>query len=162
MQTRRRIFITEDDMAELRELVRRGRLEPRKDRDHLADLDEELDHAEVIAAGEIMPDVVTMDSTVRIRDLDTGISVVYTLVFPVEADIEKQRLSVLAPIGTALLGYRAGDVLEWRTPGGTRRMQIQDVLFQPEAAGVGDRGWTGADSPARSGVVGSARSARDA
>ena len=90
--------------------------------------------AEVIATRDLSPDVVTMHSTVRVRDLDSGTSVVYTLVFPVDADIEKKRISVLAPIGTALIGYRAGDVLEWATPGGTKRLHIQEVLFQPEAA----------------------------
>lgn len=140
MTTRRRIVITEDDMARLRELVRQGRMAARRDRSHLAELDQELDRAEVIAAGEVMPDVVTMHSTVRVRDVDSGSSIVYTLVFPVEADIAQQRISVLAPIGTALLGFRTGDVFAWRTPGGTRRLQIEEVLFQPEAAGVGGLG----------------------
>jgi len=137
MMTRRHIFITEDDMARLRELVRQGRMASRKDQKHLAELDQELDLAEVIEAGDVMPDVVTMHSTIRVRDVDSGTSKVYTLVFPVEADIEQSRLSVLAPIGTALLGFRKGDVFDWRTPGGTRRLQIEEVLFQPEAAGAG-------------------------
>jgi regulator of nucleoside diphosphate kinase len=137
MTTRRHIFITEDDMARLRELVRQGRMASRKDQKHLAELDQELDLAEVIEAGDVMRDVVTMHSTVRVRDVDSGTSKVYTLVFPVEADIEQERISVLAPIGTALLGFRSGDVFDWRTPGGTRRLQIEEVLFQPEAAGVG-------------------------
>jgi regulator of nucleoside diphosphate kinase len=75
-----------------------------------------------------------MQSTMRVRDLDTGARAVYTLVFPSEADIEKGCISVLAPIGTALIGYRAGDRVEWPTPGGEKRFQIEEVLFQPEAA----------------------------
>jgi regulator of nucleoside diphosphate kinase len=59
---------------------------------------------------------------------------VYTVVFPMEADIGTKRISVLAPIGTALIGYRAGDMIEWATPGRTRRLQVEAVLFQPEAA----------------------------
>jgi regulator of nucleoside diphosphate kinase len=131
----RRIVITQDDMARLKELVRQGRKASRRDQDHLAELDQELDRAEIINAADLSPDVVTMHSTVRVRDLDSDRSVVYTLVFPVDADIEKKRISVLAPIGTALIGYRAGDHVEWRTPGGTKRLQIEEVLFQPEAAG---------------------------
>jgi len=134
MTTRRRIFITDDDMARLKDLVRRGRLASRRDQAHLEELEEELDRAEVVAAEDVSPDVVTMHSTVQVRDLDSGRSVVYTLVFPGEADIDRQRISVLAPIGTALIGYRVGDLLEWATPGGTRRLRIEDVLFQPEAA----------------------------
>ena len=131
----RRIVITRDDMARLEELVRQGRRASRRDQDHLADLDEELDRAEIIDTEDLSPDVVTMHSTVRVRDLDSGKSVVYTLVFPVDADIEMKRISVLAPIGTALIGYRAGDHVDWLTPGGTKRLQIEEVLFQPEAAG---------------------------
>ena len=134
MTTRRQIFITDDDMARLKDLVLRGRLASRRDQAHLEELEEELDRAEVIAAEDVSPDVVTMHSTVRVRDLDSGRSVVYTLVFPGEADIDRQRISVLAPIGTALIGYRVGDLIEWPTPGRTRRLRIEDVLFQPEAA----------------------------
>jgi regulator of nucleoside diphosphate kinase len=134
MTTRRRIFITDDDMARLKDLVRRGRLASRRDQAHLEELEDELDRAEVVAAEDVSPDVVTMHSTVRVRDLDSGRSVVYTLVFPAEADIDRQRLSVLAPIGTALIGYRVDDLIEWATPGRTRRLRIEDVLFQPEAA----------------------------
>ena len=117
-----------------RDLVRDGRHASRRDRDHLAELDRELDRAAIVGAADVSPDVVTMHSTVRVRDLDTGASRVYTVVFPAEADIASKRISVLAPIGTALIGYRAGDHVEWRTPGGTKRLQIDEVLFQPEAA----------------------------
>jgi regulator of nucleoside diphosphate kinase len=84
-------------------------------------------------AADAPPDVVTLHSTVRIRDLDTGRSVVYTVVFPTEADTAQRRISVLAPIGTALIGYRVGDVIEWATPGGERRLRVEAALFQPEA-----------------------------
>jgi regulator of nucleoside diphosphate kinase len=137
MKGQRHIVITRDDMARLRELVRQGRKASRRDQDHLTELDEELDRAEIIDAEELSPDVVTMHSTVRVLDLDTGARRVYTLVFPVDADIEKERISVLAPIGTALIGYGAGDHVEWMTPGGTKRLQIEKVLFQPEAAAAG-------------------------
>jgi regulator of nucleoside diphosphate kinase len=135
LMTLRRIFITDDDMARLRDLVHRGKMGPRRDRDHLEELHRELDRAEVVEAEEILADVVTMHSTLRVRDLDSDKSMVYTIVFPVDADIEKKRISVLAPIGTALIGYRVGDIVEWATPGGTRRLQIEEVLFQPEAVG---------------------------
>jgi regulator of nucleoside diphosphate kinase len=128
-------------MARLRQLVRQGKMAPRYDQSHLEELDRELDRAEIIGAAELPPDVVTMHSTVRVRNLDRGITAVYTLAFPADADIEKKRISVLAPIGTALIGYRAGDRIEWLTPGGTKRLQIEEVLFQPEAAaGAGAAG----------------------
>ncbi len=132
--TRRRILITEDDMAQLKDLVSGGRAALRRDQGHLEELDRELGRAEMVAAGDIPPDVVTMHSTVTVRDMDTDERVIYTIVFPVEADIAAKRISVLAPVGTALIGYRTGDVIEWATPGGTRRLRIEAVLFQPEAA----------------------------
>jgi regulator of nucleoside diphosphate kinase len=135
MNTRRRILITEGDMAQLRELVHRGRIASRRDQVHLEELDSELARADVITADDVSPDVVTMHSTVRVRDLDDEKSAVYTLVFPEDADIDRKRISVLAPIGTALIGYRAGDLIEWAAPGRTRRLLIDEVLFQPETSG---------------------------
>jgi regulator of nucleoside diphosphate kinase len=132
--TTRRIVMTDDDMARLRELVRASRVSARRDQKHLAELERELDNAEVVAPADIAHDVVTMHSVVRIRDLDTGAGAMYTLVFPSDADIARGRISVLAPIGTALIGYRAGDDIEWATPGGRRRLAIEEIVYQPETA----------------------------
>jgi regulator of nucleoside diphosphate kinase len=60
---------------------------------------------------------------------------VLRLVFPSEADFDRGRVSILAPIGTALIGYRVGDTVEWKVPSGRRRLRIEEVLYQPEAAG---------------------------
>ena len=131
----RRIQVTLDDMVRLRDLIRVGRRSTRRDKNHLAELNRELDRAEVVAAAaDIRPNVVTMNSVVRVRDLDTNARVVYRLVFPSDADIEHRRISVLAPIGTALIGYRVGDRVAWTTPGGTRRFEVEEVLYQPETA----------------------------
>jgi regulator of nucleoside diphosphate kinase len=133
---RRRIVITETDMSRLRALVRDGRTASPLDLAHLDELDRELDRAEIVDDGDVPADVVTMQSTVRVLDLDSRRRADYTIVFPEAADIERRHLSILAPVGTALLGYRAGDVVEWMMPGGPRRLQIESILFQPEAAGV--------------------------
>jgi regulator of nucleoside diphosphate kinase len=76
-----------------------------------------------------------MECRVLLEDADTHESATYTLVQPEHADFEAGRLSVLAPIGTAILGYREGDVVEWPVPAGVRRIRILKVLYQPEAAG---------------------------
>lgn len=60
---------------------------------------------------------------------------VFTLVFPSDADVEQGKISVLAPLGTAVLGFRRGDTFEWRMPSRVRRLQVEEVLYQPEAAG---------------------------
>ncbi|MFA6954273.1 MAG: nucleoside diphosphate kinase regulator [Thermoanaerobaculia bacterium] len=106
-----------------------------EDREHLDDLRHELSRASVIPAVDIAPDVVTMKSRVRVLDLDDICELEYTIVYPHEADYATGRISVLAPIGTALLGYREGDTVEWQVPGGRRRLKIDAVLYQPEAAG---------------------------
>ena len=132
---RDRIFITETDYDKLCRLIA-GRRGSRADADHLNELEGELERAEVLADKRtVPPDVITMGSEVRLMDVDTGEIKVYRLVFPSEARTENS-LSVLAPIGTAILGYRVGDVIEWRVPKGVRRLKVLDVLFQPEAAGV--------------------------
>lgn len=76
-----------------------------------------------------------MNSTVHLVDLDTQEEMVYTLVFPDQADLALEKISVLAPIGTAMLGYGVGDTFAWQVPDGVRRLLIKDVLYQPEAAG---------------------------
>jgi regulator of nucleoside diphosphate kinase len=104
-------------------------------RDEIEDLERELDRGTEVDSTEVAPDVVTMNSTVRVTDLDTNTTHLYTIVFPTDADFEKGRISILSPLGTALLGFRAGDVVTWEMPRGTRRLRIEELVYQPEAAG---------------------------
>lgn len=129
------IRVTENDMGKLTALLAsRLRLQTR-DQEHLEMLAQELDRAELVQAKDMPADTITMHSQVRVRDLDTDRDSDYTLVFPSDADIAKGKISILAPIATALLGYREGDEIDWPTPGGWRRLRIVKVLYQPEAAG---------------------------
>lgn len=130
----RSIFIADDDRVRLEFLLRRATVRDQAGTQYLAALAGELQRASVVPRSQIPRDVVTMNSTVRLRDLETGEEETYTLVYPDEADIESDRLSVLAPIGTALLGYREGDVVEWPVPAGVRRFRVEEVLFQPKSA----------------------------
>ncbi len=131
----RTIYITEYDLKRLRQLIADAkRVEPRGN-EYLDSLDVELSRGKVVAPAEVPPDVVTMNSRVHLVDQDTGEEMVYTLVFPQEADISQSKISVLAPIGTAMLGYRVGDTFTWRVPDGVRRLQVKQVLYQPEASG---------------------------
>ena len=88
---------------------------------------------------DVPPDVVTMNSEITVHDLDSNEDMTFALVFPSEADVDRQKISILAPIGTAVLGYRLGDTIEWNVPGRTRRLKIERVLYQPEAARQFDR-----------------------
>ena len=76
-----------------------------------------------------------MNSSVRVSDLVTSKSEVITIVFPSDANYEEGKVSILAPLGTALLGYRVGDVVYWHVPRGIRQLRIDEILYQPEAAG---------------------------
>ncbi len=136
---RDRIFITEADYDQLTRLIA-GRRAAGIDAGYLGDLEQELDRADVLTNGQKVPrDVVTMNSTVRLRDLDTAETLEYTLVFPGHSRAEN-AVSVLAPIGTAILGYRVGSVIEWRVPRGVRRLEVLEVLSQPEASEVQEQG----------------------
>jgi len=104
--------------------------------DWLADLQAELNRAEIVSPDEVPDNVVTMDSTVMLRDLDTDEVEMYTLVYPERADIANNQLSVLAPVGTAILGCQIGDEVGWRVPAGWRRLKIEQVLYQPEREGT--------------------------
>ena len=104
-------------------------------RDDLRDLQAELRQARVVAPADIPPDVITMNSKARLRDLETGEKMIYTLVFPDVANIEDGKISVVAPIGTAMLGQRVGDEVQWDVPAGRVRLRVEQLLYQPEAAG---------------------------
>jgi regulator of nucleoside diphosphate kinase len=130
------IYITTSDYQRLSTLVERSRdRNGDADRQYLDQLEEELARAEVVDPKDIPGDVITMRSKVSLKDLKSGQTVMYSLVFPSEANYKKGQISVLAPIGTALLGNRSGDVVESRVPSGLRRLKVKEVLYQPEAAG---------------------------
>ena len=141
------ITITRDDYSKLRLLVTTALHSNTSAA--LQKLREELDRAAVIDSTAIPAGLVTMDSTVEFEDLGTGEVEAYTITFPDRADVEEKRLSILAPIGTALIGYRIGDLVRWSTPGGVRQLKIRRVTapapqpaptaFAPSAAFAGAR-----------------------
>ncbi len=134
MMSDRQIVISEPNARVLRSLLR-ARNGATHDQDHLEDLRVELDRALVLDPSQLSPSVVTLYAVVRVRDLESGARQELTLVSPHEADVSAGRVSVLAPLGTALLGYREGDLVERVMPGGLRRLLIEEVL-QPPAISV--------------------------
>jgi len=133
------IIVTDRDISRLRGLLGGTSQASFRDRGHLSQLQSELERAVVLSADEVPAGVVTIDSLVRVADLDSGQRSVFTLVLPHEADVAERRISVLAPMGTALLGFRAGDDVEWVMPGGTRRLHIEHVI-QPHQVAATRRG----------------------
>lgn len=129
------IVVTATDLARLRRLVNGQKSFPRSDSDSLHKLEQELDRAEIVDAADAPHDLITMNSEVRLKDLDTGHERIYRLIFPTQ-ERRANGVSILAPIGTAILGYRVGDVIEWKVPRGLRRFQVLEVVYQPESAPV--------------------------
>ncbi len=104
-----------------------------EERERLEDL---LASAHIVGGDEIPGDIVTMNSLLVYRDLQSNVANEVTLVYPELADSSKNRLSVTSAVGAALLGGRLGDEVEAELPSGqTRRFKILAIPFQPEAAG---------------------------
>lgn len=98
-------------------------------------LEGELERAQVVSSEQVPPNVVTMNSTVRFTIAQSGEEFTLTLVYPKDAG-EPGRISVLAPVGSALLGMAVGDELDWPRPGGgVSTVRVTDVVYQPERAG---------------------------
>ena len=130
----RPIYATELDAMKLRALLRRQTDASLRDQDHLRELQAEIERA-IVVDPDVMPsDVITMGSRVYVRDRVTGERSEYTLVFPAQANVAARRLSVLAPLGTALLGCRQGDEVVWEMPGGVRRLRLELVTPHWESA----------------------------
>jgi len=129
------IRITEFDLDRLKRLLQEAQYTEYRNSEYLDRLGMEIDRAEIVSPQDIPSDVVTMNSRVCLVDLDSGEEEVYTLVFPENADLEQGKLSVFAPIGTAMLGYEVGDIFEWEVPDGKRRLRVKEILYQPEASG---------------------------
>lgn len=131
----RKIFITQTDRQRLTEMVETALAGKNRDAASLKELAQELALAETVEPKAVPPEVVTMNSRVVLQDLESGERTEYVLVFPEQADVGRGRLSVVSPIGTAILGYAKGDSIVWQTPGGPRQIRIVDLPYQPEAAG---------------------------
>lgn len=129
------IHITKFDLERLKKLLLDARFTEYRKSEYLERLQLEIDRAEVVLPQDVPSDVITMNSTVCLEDLDTEEEEIYTLVFPADADLKQGRISILAPIGTAMLGYEVGDSFDWEVPAGKRRLLVKRILYQPEASG---------------------------
>ena len=130
-----KIFVTTKDAGKLRKLIREAYHSDYRGSDYLKRLAEEIEKASVVQPDQIPSDVITLNSTARLVDQETNEEMIYTLVFPEDAEVTQGKISILAPIGTAMLGYRVGDTFEWDTPGGIRSIRVKEILYQPEASG---------------------------
>ncbi len=133
-----RISISTTDHSRLEPMVRDAIVRGGAPYHLTSALKSKLDHARILPPDKMPKDVVTMNSIVRLRDLDLDETETYTLVYPSFANIAEGCLSILTPIGAAILGHRAGDIAETEIPFGSTRVEIEDVQFQPESVGQYD------------------------
>lgn len=133
--SRRVIYMTEFDHRRLIGFFDVLRARTALDHPRLRELEGDLKHARVLPVDAMPANVVTMNSTVRLRDLDSGELLSLTLVFPGAAEASRGRVSVLAPLGLALLGARESEELRLPTAKRDRRLRIEEIEYQPEAAG---------------------------
>ncbi|MEW6331284.1 MAG: nucleoside diphosphate kinase regulator [Pseudomonadota bacterium] len=133
MNTKPKIIVSSTDAERLEKLLESlpGDAFPGK-----RDLEDELARAEIVDPKAIPPTVVTMNSTVRFKVASSAEEFCLTLVYPRDLDGSSGRISILAPVGSALLGLSQGDEIEWPKPGGgVLHVRIEEVTYQPERAG---------------------------
>jgi len=124
------IFITQFDYDRLMKLLKKRRPHDEYDKALLA----ELERGKIIGPEAVPPDVITMNSQVRFRD-EYGENWELWLVFPEDAELSKGRISILSPIGCALIGYKKGDAIVVPTPKGRRELSVEAIIHQPEREG---------------------------
>jgi regulator of nucleoside diphosphate kinase len=132
----RKIYITQSDKDKLLKIINKAKYENLDDYSNLKDLETELIRADITNISELPSNVITMNTKAVL--LIDGIEEEVALVYPNEADILEYKLSVLSPIGTAILGYSEGDIIEWKVPKGTIQVKVEKIIFQPEALGLYD------------------------
>jgi regulator of nucleoside diphosphate kinase len=133
----RQIILTQQDMDRLTALIEGVQAE--RNVEAAEALESELSRAKIVEPADVPADTVTMNSRVRFVDESTGNEREATLVFPQDASAAEGRISILAPIGAALIGLRSGDTIDWPLPNGrSKRLRLVEVMWQPEAAGQYD------------------------
>jgi regulator of nucleoside diphosphate kinase len=132
MTPHRRIVLTHADLEQLQRLVDQNSNGRNSELAEL--LETELVRAEVVDPDHLSPDVVTMNSTVVFEDEESGDRREVTLCYPQDASGKEGRISVLAPVGSALIGLAVGDSIDWVVPNGKKRFRIVAVPHQPQVA----------------------------
>ena len=134
MSSRPEIIISATDADRLDKLLAslpRGQFPGR------AALEADLARATIVEPKDVPPTVVTMNSTVKFSADASGDDFELTLVYPKDVDSSGKTISILAPVGSALLGLSQGDSIEWPRPGGgVMKVRVQEVTYQPERAGA--------------------------
>ncbi len=131
----RKIIISKLDYLRIQKCIKNAKTSGSISEKEADSLLKELELAKVVEPQEIPPDVVTMNSIVKISFLNNNKQIQFQLVYPDQADYKEKKISIFSPIATALIGYKKGDELEWIVPAGMTKIKIDDIIYQPEASG---------------------------
>lgn len=130
-----RTIITKNDLSRIQKSIDNAKSRNSIGKNEAENLINELHSAMIVEPHEVPGDVVTMNSIVKISFLDSDKSMVFRIVYHDEANIKENKISIFSPVATALIGYKAGDTIEWIVPSGLTRIRIEEIIYQPEAAG---------------------------
>ena len=135
--TTRPIVVTRTDLTRIQELLQsQFAASVGEGRPHLTELNEMLERAELVEPQSMLPDIVTMNSTIKLLDVKQAESETYTLVYPEEACIAEGKLSILSPLGSQLLGRHVGEEVAFNVSDRKIYKRVEKIWFQPERAGA--------------------------
>jgi len=132
---KRSICITSTDMERLESLLDFATPTNEIDLVNLERLEEELCQANIVEPEDIPLNIVTINSKVWLREIDSDHEIMFILVFPLEANLSEHKISILAPIGSAVIGRQTGDIIKWKAPGGIKRAKIRKLLCRSKISG---------------------------
>ena len=130
-----RIIITRNDFSRIQKSIDYAKSRKSIGKNEVENLINELHSALIVDPHEVPGDVVTMNSIVKISFLDSNKSMQFQIVYPGGANIRENKISIFSPVATALIGYKAGDEIDWIVPSGLTKIRIEEIVYQPEAAG---------------------------
>jgi regulator of nucleoside diphosphate kinase len=128
------VVLLQEDYDLLNAYFHRGASAVVDEKQNFKSLAEELNRATILPEKEFPADIVRLNSTAIIKDMDTNRVITVTIVMPGQADVKKNKVSVLAPVGTALIGFRKGQQVTWEVPSGTRHFIIMEVYHSSSVA----------------------------
>jgi len=130
-----RIIMNKLDYARILKCIQDGKSRKTINAMEAETLLNELRAAKIVEPFEVPDDIVTMNSIVRIKFLKTNKEIKFRIVYPDQANIKENKISIFSPVATALIGYKVSDEIDWMVPSGLTKIRIEEILYQPEAEG---------------------------
>lgn len=130
-----KIILSKLDYSRIHKCIHDARLMKTIGAKEAENLLSELDSAKIVEPDKIPNDVVTMNSIVKISFPDSKKTLQFQIVYPDQADMKGNKISIFSPVATALIGYRVSDEIQWIVPSGLTKLRIDEIIYQPESAG---------------------------